>query len=161
MCSKLFLNVYDSKLEKDLTDETPLNRPSGYKKVERRREKKKKKRNWTGGDYIAPIIVPATPNSELAKRLQKVANEESDGKIRLRVVERGGKSVEKHLVKLNPTGSDECGVPGCVGCPQPEGGGGGKICHKCEIVYEGKCLKCPDSKYFGESDRQEPDLPWC
>ena len=79
--------MYDSKLEKDLTDETPLNRPSGYKKVERRREKKKKKRNWTGGDYIAPIIVPATPNSELAKRLQKVANEESDWKIRLRVVQ--------------------------------------------------------------------------
>ena len=35
----------------------------------------------TGGGYIAPIIIPATPNSELAKEHQKVADEESDGKI--------------------------------------------------------------------------------
>ena len=35
----------------------------------------------TGGGYIAPIIIPATPNSELAKEHQKVADKESDGKI--------------------------------------------------------------------------------
>ena len=59
------LDVYDSKQKKDLAGETPLNRPSGYKKVERRREKKKKKKDWAGKEYIAPIIIPATPNSEL------------------------------------------------------------------------------------------------
>ena len=61
------LAVYDSKQKKDLADETPLNRPSGYKKIERRREKRKKKKDWTGEKFIAPIIIPATPNSELAK----------------------------------------------------------------------------------------------
>ena len=147
------LKVYDSKQKKDLADETPLNRPSGYKKVERRREKRRKKKDWAGKEYIAPIIVPATPNSELAKELQRVADEESDGKIRLKVVERGGKSVENHLVNVNPTGSDECGDEKCPFCAQPGGAGGGKICHKNKILYEAKCLKCPDSKYVGESDR--------
>ena len=39
----------------------------------------------------------------------------------------------------------------------PEGGRQGEwwknICHKNKILYEAKCLKCPDSKYIGESDR--------
>ena len=82
-----------------------------------------------------------------------MADEESDGKIRLKVVERGGKSVEKHLVKVNPTGSDECGDPKCFMCSQPGGAGGGKICLKNKILYEAKCLKCANSKYIGESDR--------
>ena len=82
-----------------------------------------------------------------------MADEESDGKIRLKVVERGGKSVENHLVNVNPTGSDECGDEKCPFCAQPGGAGGGKICHKNKILYEAKCLKCPDSKYVGESDR--------
>ena len=57
-----------------MREEVPLNRPSGYKKAERRRQKRRKKKNWTGGDYIAPIIVPATRNSELARRLQERKN---------------------------------------------------------------------------------------
>ena len=41
-------------------------------------EKKQKKKNWsTKGGYIAPIIVPATPNSELANELRKIAEQMS------------------------------------------------------------------------------------
>ena len=54
-----------------------------------------------------------------------MAEEETDGKIRLKVVEPGGKSVEIHLVRVNPTGSDDCGGQKCEVCPQPGGGGGG------------------------------------
>ena len=70
------LDIYDNKQKKDLADETPLNRPSGYKKIERRREKRKKKKDWAGKEYIAPIIIPATLNSKLAKELQRVAAKE-------------------------------------------------------------------------------------
>ena len=39
----------------------PLNQPNSYKKVERKKQKKIKKRNWSKkGDYVAPIIIPAT-----------------------------------------------------------------------------------------------------
>ena len=68
-------------------------------------------------------------------------------------MERGGKSIEKHLVNVNPTGSDECGDAKCPFCAQPGGAGGAKVCRKNKILYEAKCLKCPDSKYVGESDR--------
>ena len=112
------LDVYDIKQKKDLADETPLNRPSGYRKVERRREERRKKKDWAGKEYIALIITTATPNSELAKELRRVVDKESDGKIRLKVVKRGGKSVEKHLVNINPTGSDECGDAKCPFCAQ-------------------------------------------
>ena len=60
--------VYDSKVKRHIDGECPLNRPSGYRKKERRKEKQKKKRDWgTKGGFIAPIIIPATPNGELAK----------------------------------------------------------------------------------------------
>ena len=54
-----------------------------------------KKRDWASQGFIAPIIIPATPNLELAKELQKVADEESDSKIRLKDVDRGGRSMIK------------------------------------------------------------------
>ena len=97
------LAVYDTKQKRDVAEETPLNRPTGYRKVERRREKKIKKKSWTGGEYIAPIIIPATPNSELAKELQKVADEESDGRIKLRVVEHGGAVFDKDVMLKHVT----------------------------------------------------------
>ena len=78
-----------------------------------------KKRDWAGQEFIAPNIIPATPNLELAKELQKVAGEESDSKIRLKDVDRGGRSIEKLLVRVNPTGSDECGDQKCCVCFQP------------------------------------------
>ena len=51
-----------------------------------------------------------------------MAEEETDGKIRLKAVEPGGKSVEIHLVRVNPTGSDDCGGQKCEVCLQPGGG---------------------------------------
>ena len=51
-----------------------------------------------------------------------MAEEETVGKIRLKVVEPGGKSVEIHLVRVNPTGSDDCGGQKCEVCLQPGGG---------------------------------------
>ena len=51
-----------------------------------------------------------------------MSEEETDGKIRLKVVEPGGKSVEIHLVRVNPTGSDDCGGQKCEVCLQPGGG---------------------------------------
>ena len=69
--------MHDSKIQKDVDGECPLNRPSGYRKVERKKEKLHKKKNWSiKGGYIAPIIVPATPNGELARMLKTVAESE-------------------------------------------------------------------------------------
>ena len=122
-CSMHLLYVYDSKVRKHIDGDCPINRPPGYKKVERRKAKIQKKRDWgTKGGYIAPIIVPATPNSELAKSLREIAESERDSGIRFKIVEKGGITIEKMLQKSNPTASGKCGKPNCVMDNQPEGG---------------------------------------
>ena len=73
-----------------------------------KKQKKIKKRNWSKkGDYVAPIIVPATTNSELAKMLREVAETETDKKLRFKIVEKGGKTVERCLIKPNPIGESQ------------------------------------------------------
>ena len=65
--------VYDSKLRLDKSGEVPLNRPTGYKRVERKKDKIRKKKEWsTKGGFTAPLIIPATPDGLLAKMLREV-----------------------------------------------------------------------------------------
>ena len=111
------LAVYDSKLKDDAEGSVPLNRPRGYKKAERRKEKRRKRNSWgTKGGHIAPIIVPSTPNGELARRLRKVAEEETIPGIKFKVAEHGGKTVGGQLQKTNSTGSSGCQEVKCPVC---------------------------------------------
>ena len=127
-----------------------MNRPNSYKKVERKKQKKIKKRNWSKkGDYVAPIIIPATPNSELAKMLREVAETETDKRLRFKIVEKGGKTIERSLMRPNPTGDSQCKKPKCPVCPS-----GGTMCHKHNICYKYKCNICEeDVVYIGETSR--------
>ena len=97
------LAIYDDKIKKNDSGIVPLNRPKGYKTLERRSEKRWKKRNWAnkGGDYT-PIIIPSTPGGILCKMMREVA-EETD--IEFKVIEKGSQNIEKLLSKLNPTAS--------------------------------------------------------
>ena len=76
--------IYEHKVKEDKDGVTPLNRPRGVRKAERRKDKRVKRRTWaTRGGFTAPIIVPATPDSELTMRMRAVCegmdwgNEES------------------------------------------------------------------------------------
>ena len=72
------IKIYDRKIKDDLDGVTPLNRPHGYRKIERRAKKKIKKQSWgTCGGYVAPIIVPATPVGELADKMRAVCEAEA------------------------------------------------------------------------------------
>ena len=76
-----------------------------------------------------------------------MVEQESEGDIKYKVVERGGKSVEKMLTNVNPTKSESCGETNCVVCSSP---GGGRLCHKTRIAYEIQCNNC-NAVYIGES----------
>ena len=93
--------------------------------------------------------MPSTPDSILAKELQKIADSESGSGLRFRVVEKGGTSVGNLLQKSNPTASGGCNKPDCVMCNQP---GGGKMCHKQNVCYEWVCQE-DNSSYVGETAR--------
>ena len=144
------INIYECKLNENDAGGTPLNRPNGYRKVERRKEKKRKKKDWNKtGNYVAPIIVPATPNSELAKMLKEVTECETDRNLRFKIVEKGGTTIERSLMKSNPTGDDDCGKEDC---PSDGSGGGGGMCRKNNVCYKYECRKC-NAVYYGETNR--------
>ena len=133
----------------------PIYRPSNWNIVERRKEKTKKKRNWSSkGGYIAPIIIPATPNGELASMLQKVVDEECDKKLRFKVIEKGGAKIKRKLQISNPLETPGCTDEKCLACKQERGKGG--KCRKSNVNYKVSCKICPQdgkSVYIGETSR--------
>ena len=98
------LNVYDMKVAKCEASGEPFNRGRSYKVIERRKEKLRKKRNWNKssqkGPCGPPIIIPSTPNSELARMLRGIADQEPNPKKRFRIIEKGG---SHHRKKLDET----------------------------------------------------------
>ena len=144
------LNIYQARIRDSDDGVKPLNRPRGFQKIQRRKEKMEKKKSWsTKGGYIAPIIIPATPNSELAKILRTIADQEALPNMRFKIVEKGGRRLENVLSKPNPTASDQCvRAETCVSCQQ----GGETNCQRSNVVYRYSCEE-PDCKhvYIGES----------
>ena len=144
------VRVYDSKVKEDLEGVKPLNRPIGYRKKERRKEKKQKKRSWaTSGGHTAPIIIPATPGGELARRLRKIAEEESVPGLSFKVVERGGRTLARQLQNPNPTATKECSKLKCIPCGQQDES---RSCHKTNVTYQYTCKEC-EAVYTGETSR--------
>ena len=123
-------------------------------KAKRRIEKKRKKQSWaTRGGFIAPIIVPATHGSKLAKMMRAVCEEEAVPGMKFKIIERGGVTIERQLQKTNPTASSICGKDDCDMCKQV-GNNGQKVCHKTSVVYRYDCQfdEC-DATYTGETSR--------
>ena len=74
----------------------PLRKPKDCNVVQRKKQKARKQRNCaTKGGFIAPIIIPSTPNSELLNILKEVAKSEAEPGLKFRLVEQwGGRAVE-------------------------------------------------------------------
>ena len=127
------LRIHDYMVEEDRKGERPLYRPKDWNVVSRRKEKEKKKYEWsTRGGYIAPIFVPPTPNSELAKVLKIVADGEAELGVHFKIVETGGLSMKSILQKSNPLKNVGCDEADYLPCKPGRGEGGG-------INYELEC----------------------
>ena len=116
--------------------------------------KKKKSLTWhKKGGYDAPIFIPCTPGSELAKRIKQL--EENSGKqgkrsFRVRVVESSGMTFRHQLQRSDPWAGEPCGREGCFPCAA-EGGGD---CGRSNVTYEISCSECQDpAAYIGETGR--------
>ena len=158
-CLQHALKIYDAKLRDNDNGVSPLNRLPGFRKVERRKEKQQKRKGWSQkGGYTAPIIIPATPDGILAKKLREVAESEATPGLRLKIVERGGKRLGNVLSKPNPTSSDHCirkdhpkAKKRCVGCNQ---NGGISNCQTSNCVYKYECeIDGCSGTYIGETSR--------
>ena len=115
---------------------------------------KTKTKTPTRGGYTAPIIVPATPNSELATELRKIAEKEAIPGLKFKITEKGGKMIKRVVQMSNPMATPGCADKACLAC-QRERGKGGK-CRKGNINYQLECRLCPDTDrtlYIGETSR--------
>ena len=100
----------------------------------------------TKGNYLATIVVPATPNSELARRMRKKCEKKN---VRIKIQEKGGTALGNLLQKSNPTASGNCSKSDCYMDAQPEVG---KMCHKSNVMYQWTCRICGEN-YVGETSR--------
>ena len=80
--------------------------------------------------------------------LREIAEQEPNRKQRFKIVEKGGRTIERSLMKPNPGGREGCQNEDCPVCPD-----GGKQCHLSNVQYSIKCKPCTDAVYFGESHR--------
>ena len=146
------VNIYDSKVKHDADGSVTLNRPNGFRKLERRKEKIQSRRTWsTKGGYTAPIIVQSTPGGVLAKMMREVAEKESTPEIRFKVIERGGTTLIRQLQRANPTAPPKCSKADCGPCQQ---GDTYLRCHLCNICYRYDCnYPACLARYEGETSK--------
>ena len=80
-----------------------------------RMKKREKKRNWykQGGRYESVLFVQPTVNSELQRRVQKIARRNG---VRMKVVEKAGVTVKQLLQTSKPFGKQICERADCGVC---------------------------------------------
>ena len=134
-----------------------------------RKKKRKGGNSWVKGngekkrgkeeesDIEAVLFVPHTPGGLLAKLLQEEDDRFRRGTEmkRIKMVERGGKSIKEIFATTNPWARDGCSREDCLPCMGERGRGGD--CQKENICYRVFCLECGlanvKAEYTGESSR--------
>ena len=139
---------YNEMLRKDSEGITPLYREKNWNRVERVKEKEMKKKSWykNGKEKAEAIFfVRATPESKLAEECRK---EFKKAKLKVKVVEKTGKSIKSNLVKSNPFKKIGC-EKGCTICRM------GVDCKARGVHYRISCedTECGDAQYEGETSR--------
>ena len=139
----------------------PVDRPRSYDEEGRRRRKEGKRGRWyrkePRGTSIreGALIIPPTPDGELAKALKRACEDELKGsKISLSVQERGGRQLGQVLGNSVPGASrrKHCQRPRCFPCNTGQEG----VCRRTGVGYEISCNICEQtisSKYAGETGR--------
>ena len=149
------LTIYDRMKKEDSEGLKPINRPRDWQTEEREKSKRRKKHSWaTRGGFIAPIIIPPTPNGELLRMLKDVAETEAIPGMKFKIVESGGRTIQRTIQRSNPTASSSCHRGDCVACVGATECN--SSCRKSNVLYEFSCQLCPESKravYIGETAR--------
>ena len=119
----------------------PMYRGSDWCKQERAVSKLRSRKEWFGKKNDAVIFVQATPGEVLQREIQKVVN--SSG-LRLKVVERGGKSLKGVFQRSDVMPDSRCWKDDCVVCSTKPNG----LCSKEGVGYRIWCEVC-DSEGTG------------
>ena len=144
---------FDKMLEVATNGGRPLNRARSWKEDIRQKKKELQRKNWyRKGGYDVPLFVPHTPRGELAKRMRAKEMENNQGrKIRFKIIEKGGVTLEKKLRRSNPWAGGRCGRERCFPCRGNKGGN----CWREGVTYTLWCEECGErvAAYQGETGR--------
>ena len=141
------LKAYDEILKKVDRGERPLYRPYDWEREARDRAKTEKLLNWyKRGGYESVMFIQATPGSELQRKFQ--AEVDRSG-LRIRVVEKAGRSIKSMLQRSDPFKAAVCDREACLVCQT----GGRGSCSKEGVNYEISCLGCGEGRYHGETSK--------
>ena len=151
-------SAFKSMMEDDISGKKPLYRNRDQIDCDKK-VRQSKGHWWNKGkrEYKAVLFVPPTPNSELAKLMQKREAElNSNNDERIKIVEKGGLKISHILTKADPFPREYCDEPRCPFChqtnfttkPQPQ-----KVpCDVTSVGYRWECQNC-NMVYEGETGR--------
>ena len=129
------LKAYDEIQRKANNGERPLYRPYDWNREERDKAKKNKVNDWYGqGGYQSVIFVPSTPGSVLQQRYQSEVDRQG---LRIRVVEKAGRSIKSMIQRSDPFRTEKCDRQSCMVC-QTSGKGS---CDKEGVTYSIRCIE--------------------
>ena len=111
----------------------PVNRPKDWHIEERREDREKKRLNWyKQGGFKSVLFVPTTPDSKLKQMYERAIRE---SKMKVKVVERTGKTLKSQLQRSNPFKENQCGREDCFICTTTTKGN----CNAESITYKIEC----------------------
>ena len=144
--TKSAMQAYRLIKEKAENGLRPINRPKDWQRDERIEEKQKKKLTWyKQGGFESVMFVPTTPGAKLRKMYEHAIRKSG---IRIKVVERTGRTLKSQLQRSNPFRQRQCGRSDCFVCTTTTKGN----CSTESITYKIECdeSNCIDV-YKGET----------
>ena len=147
--TKSAFNAYKTMMENEANNIRPINRPKNWNRLDRIRQKVKKRSEWyKQGGFDSVLFIPSTPKGKL-KHMCEDAIKKSG--IRIKVVERTGRTLKSQLQTSNPFKEGGCGREDCFICTTTGKGN----CQAESITYRIECLgdNCRKKRYKGETAR--------
>ena len=142
------MKAYERLREMERLGVRPVHRPKSWEVERRRKEKVEKKKGWyKEGGFDSVLFVSMTPNSELKKEYEKEIKKSG---LRIKVVERTGRTLKSQLQCSDPFREEHCGRLDCLVCTTSGNGN----CQAENATYIIKCeaTVCERSgKYKGET----------
>ena len=145
--AKSAINAYKTIRENERRGFRPMHRPKTWHRTERIIEKELKKKTWyKQGGFDTVLFVPTTPDGELKRMYEREIRRSG---IRMKVVEKTGRTLKSQLQTSNPFREPNCGREDCFVCTTFGQGN----CNTEGITYRIDCGSgdCEKGNYKGET----------
>ena len=145
--SKSAINAFQTMMMNEERGIRPIHRPKEWQRTERMEQKEEKRKSWyKQGGFDSVLFVPSTPGGKL-KRMYHHAIRNSG--LRIKLVERTGRTLKSELQRSNPFRKDNCERNDCFVCTTTGKGN----CEAESVTYALKCKgeSCLRKMYKGET----------